>query len=65
MKRLFDIPFHQLEKFPNDKMFTTKKEGKWTSISTSFFIDLVNSISKGLIAKGIQPGDKIGIISSQ
>ena len=64
MKRLFDIPFHQLEKFPNDKMFTTKKDGKWTSISTSFFIDLVNSISKGLIAKGIQPGDKIGIISS-
>jgi long-chain acyl-CoA synthetase len=64
MKRLFDIPFHQLAKFPNDKMFTTKKDGKWTSISTSFFIDLVNSISKGLIAKGIQPGDKIGIISS-
>lgn len=64
MKRLFDIPFHQLEKFPNDKMFTTKKDGKWASISTSFFIDLVNSISKGLIAKGIQPGDKIGIISS-
>ncbi len=64
MKRLFDIPFHQLEKFPNDKMFTTKKDGKWASISTSFFIDLVNSISKGLIAKGIKPGDKIGIISS-
>ncbi len=64
MKRLFDIPFHQLEKFSNDKMFTTKKDGKWASISTSFFIDLVNSISKGLIAKGIQPGDKIGIISS-
>ncbi len=64
MKRLFDIPYHQLTKFPNDKMFTTKKDGIWTSISTSFFIDLVNSISKGLIAKGIQPGDKIGIISS-
>lgn len=64
MKRLFDIPFHQLAKFPNDKMFTTKKEGKWHSISTSFFINLVNSISKGLIAKGINPGDKLGIISS-
>jgi long-chain acyl-CoA synthetase len=64
MKRLFDIPFHQLAKFPNDKMFTTKQNGVWNSISTSFFIDLVNSISKGLIAKGIEPGDKIGIISS-
>ncbi len=64
MKRLFDIPYYQLEKFPNTKMFSTKTNGIWTSISTKEFIDLVEKTSKGLISLGINPGDKVGIISS-
>ncbi len=64
MKRLFDIPYHQLEKFPNSKMFSTKTNGKWSSISTKEFIELVEKTSKGLISLGIQPGDKVGIIST-
>ncbi len=63
MKRLFDIPYYQLEKFPNSKMFSTKHTGIWTSISTQDFINLVKKTAKGLISLGINPGDKIGIIS--
>jgi long-chain acyl-CoA synthetase len=64
MKRLFDIPFHQLEKYPNLKMFNTKTNGVWNSVSTQDFIDLINSISKGLISLGINEGDRVGIVSS-
>lgn len=62
--RLFDIPYHQLKQFPNKKMFTTKTNGIWSSISTTDFLDLVEKTSLGLIELGINENDKVGIISS-
>jgi len=63
-KRLFDIPQHQLNSYPNEKMFSTKTNGKWIGVSTKQFIDEAMEISKGLIALGVEPGDKIGIVSN-
>ena len=63
-KRLFDIPFYQLERYPTDNMFVTKKEGIWTGISTQNFVNIVNETSRGLISLGIQPKDKIALISN-
>lgn len=64
MKRLFDIPFYQLEKYPNNGMFVSKINGTWTPISTKDFIELTNKVSKALIDLSVQVGDKIGIIST-
>ncbi len=64
VKRLFDIPWHQLEKHPNERMFSTKRNGEWDKLSTRDFLKKVNEISNGLIAMEIKPGDKIGIVSS-
>jgi long-chain acyl-CoA synthetase len=64
MKRLFDIPYHQLKQFPKVTMFSTKTNGTWHSISTKDFISLVEKTAKGLISLGIKAGDKVGIISS-
>ena len=64
MKRLFDIPYHQLNKFPKSDMFSTKTNGVWNPISTKEFMELVSKTAKGLVAFGINPGDKIGIIST-
>lgn len=64
MKRLFDIPLYQLEKYPNNGMFVSKINGTWTPISTKDFIDLTNNVSKALIDLSVQVGDKIGIIST-
>ena len=64
MKRLFDIPLYQLEKYPNNGMFVSKINGTWTPISTKDFIDLTNKVSKALIDLSVQIGDKIGIIST-
>ena len=62
-KRLFDLPYRQLELFPNLKMLNTKVEGKWVPITSQGFIDMVNEVSKGLVANGVKPGDKVGLIS--
>lgn len=62
--RLFDFPYYQLEKFNLPKAFSTKYNGEWRSISTQEYIDKANQISRGLLRLGVQPNDKIAIISS-
>ncbi len=62
-KRLFDIPHYQLKNHPNEKMFVTKIGGSWEGVSSKEFIDHVMSISKGLIALGVEAGDNVGIVS--
>lgn len=62
-KRLFEIPYHQLNSYPNAKMFVTKTNGQWVGVSTKEFLDEAMQISRGLIALGVEPGDKVGIVS--
>jgi long-chain acyl-CoA synthetase len=45
-------------------MFVTKYNGKWEKISTSEFVNQGNKISRGLLKLGIQPGDKIALITT-
>eukprot|EP00353_Schmidingerella_taraikaensis_P012993 CAMPEP_0185568048 /NCGR_PEP_ID=MMETSP0434-20130131/1128_1 /TAXON_ID=626734 ORGANISM="Favella taraikaensis, Strain Fe Narragansett Bay" /NCGR_SAMPLE_ID=MMETSP0434 /ASSEMBLY_ACC=CAM_ASM_000379 /LENGTH=564 /DNA_ID=CAMNT_0028182429 /DNA_START=74 /DNA_END=1768 /DNA_ORIENTATION=+ len=45
-------------------MFSSKKDGKWNSVSTQEFLNEVQEVSRGLIAKGVAPGDRVGIVSS-
>ncbi|CAM3235408.1 AMP-dependent synthetase/ligase [Empedobacter stercoris] len=61
--RIFDLPKRQLEKFPDLSMFVSKQDGEWKPMLTKSFLDRVNQISKGLIACGVQAGDKVGLIS--
>lgn len=62
--RLFDLPYYQLERFPQEDAFADKVNGNWVKTSTQSYIDQANAISRGLIKLGIQPGDKIGLISN-
>jgi long-chain acyl-CoA synthetase len=61
--RLFDIPYRQLEKFPKEDAFTMKIGGVWSKTSTKEFINKSQQLAKGLIALGVQPGDRVGLIS--
>ncbi len=63
-KRLFDIAYQQLDHFPLQEMIVTKKGNLWEPISTQAFIHQVEALAYGLIAAGIQPGDKIAVITS-
>jgi long-chain acyl-CoA synthetase len=62
--RLFDFPYYQLETYNLEKAFTTKYNGEWKSTSTKEYIDLANTISRGLLRLGVKPNDKIAVISS-
>ena len=62
--RLFDLPYYQLETYNLKKAFTTKYNGKWESISSQEYVDKSNQLSRGLLKLGIQPDDKIAVIST-
>ena len=61
--RLFDFPYYQLKEYNLNKAFVTKSKGEWVATSTQEFIDRGNAISRGLIKLGVQPNDKIAVIS--
>lgn len=63
-KRLFDFPYYQLEKYPQEKALNTKYSGKWEATSTKEYIDKANAISRALIAMGVNPNDKVALIST-
>ncbi len=64
IKRLFDFPYYQLEKYSLDAALVTKYNGEWVSTSTQEYINKANQISRGLLRLGVQPNDKIAIIST-
>lgn len=61
--RLFDFPYYQLEKYNLENSLSTKYDGKWVSTSTKEYIDRANTISRALLRLGVQPNDKIALIS--
>ena len=62
--RLFDFPYYQLETYNLNRAFTTKYNGEWHSISSKEYIEKANTISRGLLKLGVEPNDKIAVIST-
>ena len=62
--RLFDFIQYQKDNFPLKVSLAGKENGKWIKYSTDEYIDLGNKLSRALLSLGIQPGDKIGLISN-
>ncbi len=62
--RLFDFPYHQLEKYNLNDALVTKNGNEWVKTSTQEYIDKANAISRGLLRLGVQKNNKIAIISS-
>lgn len=63
-KRLFDFPYYQLEKYPQEKALVTKYNGKWVATSIQEYLDKANAISRALIQMGVKPNDKVALIST-
>lgn len=64
LKRIFDLHHHQLKNYPKKDALSAKINGSWTSISTQEFIEQANEIGAGLLELGLNPGDKVAIISN-
>tara|TARA_R110001632_G_scaffold37131_1_gene93930 strand:- start:1068 stop:2837 length:1770 start_codon:yes stop_codon:yes gene_type:complete len=61
--RLFDFPYYQLEQKNIPDALNVKKDGKWIPTSTQEYLDKANALSRGLLRMGVQPNDKIAVIS--
>ncbi|MGE8241412.1 MAG: AMP-binding protein, partial [Sphingobacterium sp.] len=61
--RLFDLAYLQQETAPGFPMFSYKDGANWVAVSNTEFIERVNQVSKGLIALGVQVGEKVALIS--
>ena len=63
VKRLFDCIYYQKENHPLEKSFGYKPKDKWVYFSTDEMIEKANQVSRGLLKLGVQPGDRIALIS--
>ncbi len=63
ISRLFDLLTHYNEKYSDLPIaLAGKVNGEWKNISSSQYIDTVNTLSRGLLSLGIKKGDKIATI---
>jgi len=63
IKRLFDFVSYQKDNMPINDALVTKENGVWQKTSSQEFYDLANQFSRGLLKLGVQPNDKIAVIS--
>lgn len=61
--RVIDIFNHQLTHANLEVALAQKMDGKWITHSTADFKRHVDALSLGMLELGIQPGDKVAIIS--
>ncbi|MEO8774333.1 MAG: long-chain fatty acid--CoA ligase [Gelidibacter sp.] len=63
LTRLFDLPEYQLKHTPQEKAFNTKIGGQWVALSTQEYCHQIDIISNALIELGVQPDDKIAVVT--
>ena len=66
IKRIYDIMLQYEERHPDQKIALSGKIGKnkWNEYTPQLFKKTANELSCALIAKGIQKGDKVAVIST-
>ena len=65
VKRVFDLLANYKEKYPDQEVaLAGKVNGKWREYSIDEYIEQTNIISGALIELGVQPQDKVAVISN-
>ncbi|MCT1619158.1 AMP-dependent synthetase/ligase [Janibacter hoylei] len=60
---LADLPGRNAEKNPQRVAFTVKEAGAWRDVTAAQFNHDVRALAKGLIAQGLQAGDRLAIMA--
>lgn len=55
--------FNRVDKYQNHPALRYKKDGAWRDISWTEFGDKVEKLGNGLLALGINPGDRVALLS--
>ena len=62
--RIFDLlPYYEETFQPKDDVIASKESGQWVKVSIKQYREMVDMISYGFLALGVQPGDRIAQIS--
>lgn len=64
IERIFDILPYSLERYNKKIVLAGKKSGKWVTYSSSDYVHNSTLVSYGLLALGIEKGDKIATLSN-
>ena len=62
-KRLSDLISNYQKEFAKDIMVAGRSKTGWKTYSTNEFVEIVDNISKGLLALGINKGDRVALMS--
>ena len=64
--RLFDFIYYQRERYPQARAFSTLNAADGgQNFSTDKVIAMANAVARGLLALGLQPGDKVATVVSR
>jgi long-chain acyl-CoA synthetase len=59
-----DVVYTNADEAPNAVSFRRKVGGAWRDVTSAQFLAEVVEVAKGLVAAGIEPGDRIAILSA-
>ncbi|KQQ18423.1 long-chain fatty acid--CoA ligase [Rathayibacter sp. Leaf299] len=57
-----DLLLDRVRETPDRVLFALPEGGGWRDVTAQEFLDQVTALAKGLVAAGIEPGEKIGLI---
>ena len=60
---LTDAMFARAASAPDAAVFTRRLEGQWSPVTAKEFATEVRSLAAGLVASGIQAGDRVALFS--
>jgi long-chain acyl-CoA synthetase len=61
---LTDAVFGNAAEFPDNVAFDRKVGGNWQPVTSKHFAEEVRALAAGLIAAGIKPGERVGLMSA-
>ncbi|MGH3932337.1 MAG: AMP-binding protein, partial [Pseudonocardiaceae bacterium] len=62
-ENLTDVVWANAERFASAISFRRRVDGGWTDVTAKDFADQVSAVAKGLIAAGIERGDRVALLS--
>ena len=58
-----DLLLTQHKRAPKAPLYAVKTDGVWKDVSADSFLEQVRALAKGLLARGVQPGDSVAVMS--
>ena len=60
---LTDVVHRNAREVPDHVSFGRKVDGRWQDVTARHFLDEITAVARGLVASGIEPGDRVAIMS--